>query len=112
MASDAARRVWREVGDDEVSDRAAGLTVLFSLHPDRSSRWSSGRRSARSSPAGSGWDRCSIGGVILLMLWLYLSGVALLLGAEINAEIEHAAAARGAADAKAEGETVPGEEAA
>lgn len=51
----------------------------------------------------------SIGGVILLMLWLYLSGVALLLGAEVNAEIEHAAAERGAADAKAEGEAVPGE---
>ena len=51
----------------------------------------------------------SIGGVILLMLWLYLSGVALLLGAEINSEIEHAAAERGAADAKAAGEAVPGE---
>ena len=51
----------------------------------------------------------SIGGVILLMLWLYLSGIALLLGAEINSEIEHAAAERGEADAKAEGELVPGE---
>jgi membrane protein len=49
----------------------------------------------------------SIGGVILLMLWLYLSGVALLTGGEVNAVIEHAAAARGAADAKAEGEAVP-----
>jgi membrane protein len=46
----------------------------------------------------------SIGGVILLMLWLYLSGMALLLGAEVNSEIEHAAARRGAADAKVEGE--------
>lgn len=34
----------------------------------------------------------SIGGVILLMLWLYLSGVALLIGAEINSAVEHAAA--------------------
>ena len=51
----------------------------------------------------------SIGGVILLMLWLYLSGVTLLLGAEVNSEIEHAAAERGAADAKAEGEAAPGE---
>src|SRR5437762_594649 len=51
----------------------------------------------------------SIGGVILLMLWLYLSGAALLLGAEINAVIEQGAAERGAADAKAEGEVVPGE---
>src|SRR5437879_6235402 len=31
----------------------------------------------------------SIGGVIILMLWLYLSGVALLIGAQINSEIEH-----------------------
>jgi len=46
----------------------------------------------------------SIGGVILLMLWLYLTGVVLLVGAEINAEIEHAAAARGAVTAKAPGE--------
>ena len=46
----------------------------------------------------------SIGGVILLMLWLYLTGLALLIGAEINAEIEHAAAARGAVTAKAPGE--------
>jgi membrane protein len=51
----------------------------------------------------------SLGGAILLMLWLYLSGAALLLGAEVNAVIEHAAAERGTADAKAEGEAVPGE---
>jgi membrane protein len=50
----------------------------------------------------------SLGGAILLMLWLYLSGVTLLVGAEVNAEIEHAAAKRGAEDAKAEGEAAPG----
>jgi membrane protein len=33
----------------------------------------------------------SIGGVIILMIWLYLSGVVLLLGAEINSEIHLAA---------------------
>ena len=49
----------------------------------------------------------SIGGVILLMLWLYLSGVVLLVGAEINSEIEHAAARRGAPTAKAEGQRRP-----
>lgn len=48
----------------------------------------------------------SIGGVILLLLWLYLTGVVLLLGAEVNAEIEHAAAHRGEPTAKAEGERV------
>jgi membrane protein len=36
----------------------------------------------------------SIGGVILLMTWLYLSGLVLLLGAEINSEIQKAARAR------------------
>lgn len=36
----------------------------------------------------------SIGGVILLMLWLYLTGLVLLFGSEVNAEIEHAAARR------------------
>lgn len=36
----------------------------------------------------------SIGGVILLMLWLYLSGVVLLVGAEINSEIAQEAARR------------------
>lgn len=34
----------------------------------------------------------SIGAVIVLLLWMYLSGLSLLLGGEINAEIEHAAA--------------------
>ncbi|MBI2203990.1 MAG: YihY/virulence factor BrkB family protein [Candidatus Rokubacteria bacterium] len=50
----------------------------------------------------------SIAGVILLMLWLYLAGLVILLGAEINSEIEHAAAAQGAPTAKAEGELAPG----
>jgi membrane protein len=51
----------------------------------------------------------SIGGVILLMLWLYLTGIALLLGAEVNSEIEHAAARRGEPTAKLPGEVAPGE---
>jgi membrane protein len=32
----------------------------------------------------------TIGGVMVLMLWFYCSGLALLMGAELNAEIEHA----------------------
>jgi membrane protein len=32
----------------------------------------------------------SVGAVIIVLLWFYLSGVAILVGAELNAEIEHA----------------------
>lgn len=32
----------------------------------------------------------AIGGVMVLLLWFYVSGMALLIGAELNAEIEHA----------------------
>ena len=36
----------------------------------------------------------AIGGVIVALLWLYASGLAILIGAELNAAIEHAAAER------------------
>ncbi len=45
-----------------------------------------------------------IGAVMVLMLWFYLSGLVILLGAEMNAEIEHASEY-----GKAPGEKVPGE---
>jgi membrane protein len=51
----------------------------------------------------------ALGAVIILMLWLYVSGAAILLGGEINSEIENAAAHHGAPDAKAAGEKAPGE---
>jgi membrane protein len=46
----------------------------------------------------------SIGAVILLMVWFYLTGLALLLGAEIDHEIEEAAHERAEAEARAEAE--------
>ncbi len=50
----------------------------------------------------------SLGAVIILMIWLYVSGMAFLLGSEINSEIEHAAAEHGDKQAKARGEVAPG----
>jgi membrane protein len=46
----------------------------------------------------------AVGGVVMLLLWFYLSGLAMLIGAETNAEIEHASA-----HGKDPGEKVPGE---
>jgi membrane protein len=46
----------------------------------------------------------TIGSVMVLLLWFYLSGIALLAGAELNAEIEHASPY-----GKEPGEKVPGQ---
>jgi len=46
----------------------------------------------------------TIGGVMVLMLWFYVSGIALLIGAELNSEIEHASPY-----GKAPGERIAGE---
>jgi membrane protein len=51
----------------------------------------------------------SLGAAIILMLWFYLTGAAILVGGEVNSEIERAAAAAGAEDAKLPGEKSPGE---
>jgi len=50
----------------------------------------------------------SLAAVIILLLWFYVTGWAILLGGEINAEMEHAAAEAGRGDAKAAGEKTPG----
>jgi len=46
----------------------------------------------------------SLGAVIILMLWFYVTGLAILLGGQINATIEHAAAEHGHAEAKGPGQ--------
>jgi membrane protein len=46
----------------------------------------------------------TIGGIIILLTWMYVSSLAILVGAEINAEIEHSSPY-----GKEPGEKVPGE---
>jgi len=46
----------------------------------------------------------SLGAVIILLLWLYIGAMAILVGGEINSEIENAAAEMGHPDAKEAGE--------
>lgn len=48
----------------------------------------------------------SLGAVILLLVWLYIAAMAILLGGEINSEIENAAAEHGHPEAKPEGRKV------
>jgi hypothetical protein len=97
----ATKQHWRWVTPGSVVALVLWLAMSFGL------------RFYVSNFADYGATYGSIGGVILLMLWLYLTGVALLVGAEINAEIEHAAAERGAVTAKAPGEaTAPVDRAA
>jgi membrane protein len=89
----ATEQHWRWVTPGSAVALVLWLGMSFGL------RWYVARFADYSATYGS------IGGVILLMLWLYLTGLVLLVGAEINSEIEHAAAERGAITAKAPGET-------
>jgi membrane protein len=63
-----------------------GLKLYYQLMPDANAAYG------------------TIGGVMVLMLWFYCSGLALLLGAELNAVLEHASPY-----GKEPGERVPGE---
>ena len=77
-AAPAGNREWRWITPGAAVALAAWLAMSFGL------RFWVGRFADYSATYGS------IGGVILLMLWLYLTSVVLLVGAEIDAEIEAA----------------------
>ena len=49
----------------------------------------------------------SLGAVIVLMLWFYLTGASILIGGEINSDVEDAAARKAAPQAKKKGEKQP-----
>lgn len=51
----------------------------------------------------------SLGGLIIMMLWFYFTGMAILIGGEVNSEIENAAAKAGDPEAKEKGEKAPDE---
>jgi membrane protein len=51
----------------------------------------------------------SLGALIIMMLWFYFTGMAILIGGEVNSEIENAAAEAGEPDAKEKGEKSPDE---
>jgi membrane protein len=51
----------------------------------------------------------SLGALIIMMLWFYFTGMAILFGGEVNSEIESAEAKAGAPDAKEKGEKAPDE---
>ena len=78
-AAPAGPREWRWITPGAAFALVAWLVMSFGL------RFWVGRFADYSATYGS------IGGVILLMLWLYLTSFVLLVGAEIDAEIEAAA---------------------
>lgn len=49
----------------------------------------------------------SLGGVVVLLLWLYISGLAFIIGGEVNAILEHASADGKAPGTREEGELPP-----
>ena len=74
-------------------------------------RWSGSRRPGASAYAGHfgsyNVTYGSIGGVIILMTWFYITGFIFLMGGEINAILEHASPEGKATGARAAGEAPP-----
>lgn len=100
---------------------ATGIAIVYYFAPDAEQDWvwitpgsvlatvlwlavSIGLKVYISSFANYNETYGAIGGVIVLLLWFWLSGMAILIGAEFNAEIEHASP-----HGKDVGEKVPGE---
>lgn len=100
---------------------ASGIAIVYYFAPDAEQRWvwitpgsilativwlavSLGLKFYVARFANFNETYGAIGGVIVLLLWFWLSGLAILIGAEFNAEIEHASPY-----GKAVGERVPGE---
>ena len=79
----ATRPPWRWITAGSLLALAVWLAASLAL------RWYVGQVANYNATYGS------IGGVILLLLWLYVTAGVLLLGAEVNAEIAAAAAGRG-----------------
>jgi membrane protein len=98
-----------------------GITLVYYFAPDAEQRWvwvtpgavltavlwllaSLGFKLYVSNFASYTETYGAIGGVMVLLLWFYISGLVMLLGAELNAEIEHASPY-----GKNVGEKVPGQ---
>jgi membrane protein len=81
FAPDAQRR-WAWITPGSIA--ATLLWILASL----GFKWYAGHFGEYQKTYGA------IGGVIVALLWLYASGLAILIGAELNAAVEHAAAKR------------------
>jgi membrane protein len=86
---------------------AAGIGLIYYVAPDTRQRWSwiapgalvatlvwliasFGFKIYLAQFADYNATYGAVGGVIALLLWFYISGVAILIGAEMNSEIEHA----------------------
>ncbi|HEY7337480.1 MAG TPA: YihY/virulence factor BrkB family protein [Bryobacteraceae bacterium] len=66
------------------------------------------RAYAEHAAASYGATYGSVANIVILMLWFYITGVAILIGGEANSEIENAAAQNGHPDARRPGERRPG----
>jgi membrane protein len=86
------KQEWRWITSGSLAGVAlwVGVSLLFRLYLQFYNRYSK--------------TYGSLGAVIVLLLWLYITGLSILVGGEINSEIENAAAERGHLEAREAGE--------